>query len=89
MEALQFYAERIVDPLMVMLPSNIIMRGLLGAAIGGLIAYLTKPLVSFNPDGSKRPWAPQPFLYEAGGPPTLFPWFAWPLMFALLLTVFI
>ena len=61
-------------------------RMLLGAALGGFLVTWVKPTIMFAPDGTARPWM---FLGGNGPETTSFPWFFVPIIFAVLLGVFI
>jgi hypothetical protein len=64
-------------------PSN---RGLIGAAIGFAVQLFIKPSISYITIGNKsiarpfKPIAPP----NSKVPPTLFPWYFWPISFAII-----
>lgn len=74
--------KALISPIERVLASNPITavpagRAAAGMVLGGAIAFGLKPSVSFNPDGSTRPWV----LTDSRAPnPTLLPYWAWVLV---------
>lgn len=61
-------------------------RGVVGASIGYLITEAARPSISYNEDGSKRPWA---VMDPEAKNATMFPWFLWPAVSGASLAVFL
>lgn len=69
-------------------PTN---RAAVGAAIGFAIQLFIKPSISYITVGNKS--VPRPFKLTAKAdskvPPTLFPWYFWPISFAIIMGLFL
>jgi len=83
--------KAIISPLERILASNPLTaspigRACAGMAVGGAIAFGLKPSVSFNADGSTRPWV----LTDSKAPnPTLLPYWAWVLVPGVIFGLFL
>lgn len=61
-------------------------RVLLFGGAGGAFAYFVRPSISFNPDGSPKPW----IMFDANNSnATLFPYWAWIVVPGVLFGVFV
>lgn len=70
-------------------PLAVPMRAAIGAALGYLLIAAIRPQFAYNPDGSTRPWAVIPELYNGRGAPTHMPFLVGPLAGATLLAGFV
>ena len=61
-------------------------RAAVFGSLGGGIAYFLRPSVSFNADGSPKPW----IMFEANNAnATLFPYWAWVVVPGVIFSVFV
>lgn len=64
-------------------------RAAIGAGLGYLVIAAIRPSFSYNTDGSPRPWAVLPELYEGKGQPTHLPFLVGPFAGVLLFAGFV
>ena len=64
-------------------------RAAIGAGLGYLVIAAIRPSFSYNNDGSPRPWAVVPELYDGKGAPTHLPFLVGPLAGVLLFAGFV
>lgn len=70
-------------------PLAIPARFAVGAGLGWLVMAALRPSFAYNPDGTKRPFALLPDLYEGKGAPTPLPWLAGPALGGFVLSTFV
>lgn len=70
-------------------PLAIPARAGIGAGVGWILGSAAAPSWSYNKDGSKRPFAVFPGLYQGQGAPTYLPWLFWPALGAFVFSTFI
>ncbi len=87
------YLVAVTDKLESLLPMEgplaVPARFVIGAGIGWLLIEAVRPSFAYNANGTKRPFAPMPELYQATGVPTFLPWLIGPALGGFALSTFV
>lgn len=89
MDLIDSFYDKVESVLPMQGPLAPLLRAAIGAGLGYLVIAAVRPSFAYNSNGTPRPWAVLPELYEGTGQPTHLPFIVGPLAGVLLFAGFV